>query len=140
MQIYWERNPIILGGENCRVQIDETKLSHNVRAHRGRALEHIDWTITMADTFSVPAKSFAKILLNRGAETLITIIKNVVSSGTTIVTDEWKGYNELSRSREFIHEKITHKYNFVDPITGVHTQNVESLNNKIKLDIKQKRK
>jgi transposase-like protein len=69
-------------------------------------------------------------------ETMIPIIKKVVRAGTTIHTDEWKTYNPLTASEDFKHKKITHRYNFVDPITGVHTQNVESFNNKIKKDIK----
>ena len=38
-----------------------------------------------------------------------------------------------------MYKKINHNYNFVDPTTRVHTQHVESLNNKIKSDIKTQR-
>jgi hypothetical protein len=34
------------------------------------------------------------------------------------------------------HQSVCHKYRFVEYTTGVHTQNVESYNNKLKLGIK----
>ncbi|KCZ75991.1 hypothetical protein H311_03018 [Anncaliia algerae PRA109] len=39
----------------------------------------------------------------------------------------------------FDHRTIRHKFNFVDPITGVHTQNGVSFNNKLKFFIKNQR-
>ncbi|KCZ81734.1 hypothetical protein H312_00773 [Anncaliia algerae PRA339] len=38
-----------------------------------------------------------------------------------------------------MHHTIIHKYNFVDPVSGVHTQNVESFSNKLKIFIKEQR-
>ena len=37
---HYEFNPIRLGGNNIIVQIDETKLSHNVKSHIGRSPIH----------------------------------------------------------------------------------------------------
>ena len=34
------------------------------------------------------------------------------------------------------HRKVVHKYNFINPESGTHTQHVESFNNKIKYAIK----
>jgi len=42
-----------------------------------------------------------------------------------IVSDEWAAYSDLSQG--FFHLTVCHKYNFVNPITGVHTQRIESL-------------
>jgi transposase-like protein len=72
----------------------------------------------------------------RNAQTLLPIIQNVVRPGSTIHTDEWAAYNALGQSEQYFHHRITHKYNFVDPISGVHTQHVESFNNKLKCRIK----
>jgi len=35
-----------------------------------------------------------------------------------------------------MHRTVCHKFNFVDPETGIHTQHVESWNNKLKCKIK----
>ncbi len=37
---------------------------------------------------------------------------------------------------DYTHKSACHKYCFVDRNTGVHTQNVESYNNKLKIGIK----
>jgi len=70
---------------------------------------------------------------------LLPIILKIVRTGFTIHTDEWSSYSGLGKTPEYVHRKITHKYNFVDPVRGVHIQNVESYNNKIKLKIKELR-
>ena len=53
-------------------------------------------------------------------------------SGSKIHSDEAKVYKVLGRHLNYEHSWVTHKYYFVDPTTGTHTQNVESYNNKIK--------
>ena len=72
----------------------------------------------------------------RNAATLLPIITRVVRPGCIIHTDEWRACNEISKDGNYEHGKIVHKYHFVDPETGVHTQHVESYNNKIKYQIK----
>lgn len=39
---HYTDNPIKLGGLNVEVQVDRSKTSHNVQAHRGRAPRHSD--------------------------------------------------------------------------------------------------
>jgi len=46
-------------------------------------------------------------------------------------------YNQVQRlSNVTIHEVVNHSVNFVEPTTGVHTQNVESYWNKVKTKLK----
>ncbi|KAG0440459.1 hypothetical protein DMUE_1733 [Dictyocoela muelleri] len=73
---------------------------------------------------------------DRSASSLIPIIKKVVRTSSVIHKDMWKAYNTLNSRQNYSHSKITHKYNFVDPESGIHTKNVESFNNKIKTEIK----
>ncbi|KAG0433323.1 hypothetical protein DMUE_5422, partial [Dictyocoela muelleri] len=103
-------------------------LNHTVRAHGGRGPKNKTWAITVVDTSKIPSVGYAEIVPARDANTLLPIINRVVSAGSIIYTDEWSAYNNLGNTDKYIHRKITHKYNFVDPISGVHTQNVESFN------------
>ena len=65
------------------------------------------------------------------------IICNQVQSGSTVHTDEHRSYLSLN-SKGFIHGTVCHKYNFINRLTGVHTQSVEYMNNMIKIEIKKK--
>ena len=71
-------------------------------------------------------KVFLKIARDRSARTLIQIIQKWVAPGTTIITDEFGAYKRL-RSLGFKHRTVCHKYNFVNPRTGAHTQTIECL-------------
>ncbi|KAG0425435.1 hypothetical protein DMUE_6032 [Dictyocoela muelleri] len=136
MERYFITHPIKLGGIGIVVHIDETMLNHTVRSHRGRAPHQRVWCLTMVDTSETPSKGYAEIVTERSSRIMLPIIQRVVRPGSVIHTDEWRAYNGLDSHPEYSHRKITHKYNFVDPNTGVHTQNVESFNNKLKLFIK----
>lgn len=139
INLYWNNNPIKLGGLGINVQVDETKLNFNVKSHRGRAPVAAYWAITITDNSTTPAIGWAEIVENRNISTLHPIINRVVLPGSKIVTDQWAAYNGLSNMNDYQHLTVCHKYNFVDPTTLAHTQNVESFNNKIKLEIKKRK-
>lgn len=48
-----------------------------------------------------------------------------VRDGSTIYTDCWKGYNNLTKEG-FEHMTVNHSLHFVDPDTGVDTNKIES--------------
>lgn len=57
---------------------------------------------------------------------MIKLLKTVQIS--TIYSDSWKSYQTNRIETEgFHHTKVNHKYNFIDPDTGVHTQTVERI-------------
>ena len=64
------------------------------------------------------------VLPDRKGTTLLPLIKKYVQPGSTIVTDEWSGYNRLSELG-YDHQTVNHTENYVNPITGYHTQGVE---------------
>ena len=75
----------------------------------------------------------------RDAETLIPIVEQKVAPGSQIKTDSWRPYNKLDhlgRVSPYGHESVNHSENYVDPVTGAHTQNIERLWR----DFKQKKK
>ncbi|KCZ81057.1 hypothetical protein H312_01543 [Anncaliia algerae PRA339] len=75
---------------------------------------------------------------NKKSETLIHIIYKNVISGSIIYIDEHKCYFKLGNVG-FLNKSVCRKYNFVNPIIGVHTQHVESFHNEMKLEIKRRK-
>ncbi|KAG0440092.1 hypothetical protein DMUE_1990 [Dictyocoela muelleri] len=138
IQQYFFENPIRLGGLGVVVNIDE-RMFHTARSQRGRSPRSKTWAITMVDTSFCPSRGFARVVENLSSNELIPIISSVVRTGLIIRTDEWASYTSLGELNGYVHQTLINKYNFVDPINGVHTQHVESFNNKLKLVIKESR-
>ena len=61
---------------------------------------------------------------DRSANTLMPIIQEKIKLETKIISDRWRAYNQIVDS-SYKHFTVNHKYNFVDPITGAHTQTIE---------------
>lgn len=60
-------------------------------------------------------------------EILTAVVTRNVNNAAIIITDEWKGYNNLSK-KGFIHFKINHSKSFVDSNNPlIHTQNIENM-------------
>ena len=58
---------------------------------------------------------------------------------TTIHTDEWAAYGRITSLPNIsAHSVVNHSLHFVDPVTGVHTNNVESYGNRVKTKLEQK--
>lgn len=70
----------------------------------------------------------------RDKATLLPIIKRECRSGSEIHSDEWSAYRCLT-NEGFVHLKVNHQENYVDPTTGAHTQAIERswLDAKVKL-------
>jgi dimeric dUTPase (all-alpha-NTP-PPase superfamily) len=49
-----------------------------------------------------------------------------VSPGSMIYSDMWKGYVNMEEIIGFRHMTVNHSLNFKDPITQVHTNNIEA--------------
>jgi hypothetical protein len=64
-----------------------------------------------------------KFIQSRDANTLLPIIGSVCLPGTIIVSDGWGAYPRIQeRGYEFMF--VNHSENFVDPVSGAHTQHV----------------
>ena len=61
-------------------------------------------------------------VLDRPAATLLPLIQRHVLPGTTILSDQWRVYSQM----------VNHSLNFVDPATGIHTQETESTWSQVK--------
>jgi transposase-like protein len=87
----------------------------------------------MVDTSQSPALGVMKIVSDRSAATLLPIMQQHLRSGSTVHSDQWAAYNRVQQlSTVTRHNTVNHSLHFVDPVTGVHTQNVESYWNRVK--------
>lgn len=111
-----------IGGPGKIVEIDESKFG-KTKYEVGRRIEG-QWVF--GGICRQDRTVFLECVESRDADTLIPIIKQRIKPGTTIISDCWRSYDRLSRE-DFEHLTVNHSYNFVDPDTGAHTQNVENL-------------
>ena len=91
----------------------------------------------MVNTFHNPALG---VVVRRDAATLLPAIQDWCKSGTIIHSDKWAAYRRVnSLPNVSQHETVNHSLHFVDPVTGVHTQNIESYWNNVKTKLKRMR-
>lgn len=125
------QNPIVLGGPNRIVQIDESvvaKRKYNV----GRMVPP-RWVFGLYDVEA--GVGYVELVPDRSAATLLPIIANVVAPGSIIHSDSWRAYANVARLG-FQHGMVNHHIQFVNPVTGVHTNNVERYWGSVKKKIK----
>ena len=63
------------------------------------------------------------------------IISRCVRPGTEVRSDDWASYRQMDRkvNNASAQHVVVHRLNFVNPVTGVHTQEIESYWNSWKL-------
>ena len=91
----------------------------------------------MVDTSVTPSLGYMEVVPDRTAQTLLPIIRNHVHQGTEIWSDQWRAYSQVSTiSGVSSHQTVNHSLHFKDPQTGVHTNNIESYWNRVKIKFK----
>ena len=118
-----------IGGKEKIVEIDESKFAKR-KYHVGHEVKS-GWVFGGVERDSEGRKCFLRVVPDRSATTLITIIEEQVAEGTTIYSDCWKAYSRLGE-KGYNHMTVNHTYNFKDPETGVHTNTIEGLWQKVK--------
>jgi transposase-like protein len=112
-----------IGGRGCIVEVDETHIfsrKYNV----GRVL--ISEAVWIVGGICRETKEvFLKAVVKRNQANLHKIIVENIVSGSTVITDGWRGYWGVGNNG-FIHLSVNHSYYFVDPVNReIHTQHVE---------------
>ena len=128
---YFANNFQQIGGPGHTVQIDESLFSR-AKYNRGRARRAFwifgGYDCTTGLGFLVPVP-------NRSRNILIPLIREQIAPGSTIVSDMWRAYDTI-HEYGYNHLRVNHSVNFVDPITGAHTNNVENMWKKAKAKFK----
>ena len=116
-------SPVRLGGVGVTVEIDESKWGYKRKYNRGRLVKEGIWI------FGIIERGTGKVALftcsARSAGELIPKINRIVLPGTSIMSDEWAAYRSMSQ-QGYHHTTVNHTENFVDPVTGCHTQTIKS--------------
>lgn len=110
-----------IGGNGRIVEIDEMLCTRR-KYNRGRVIPQ-QWVLGGIDR---DTKAFFMVEIpDRTSLTLERIIESHVEMGTTIYTDEWRGYSGLT-GMGYQHETVCHSRYFLNPDNRlVHTQTIE---------------
>ena len=98
-----------IGEKNVRVQIDESKIDKR-KYHRGDLFEG-QWVFGGIEGNS--RKCFIFPVEDRSEATLLPLIKKWIKSGSTIISDCWKGYTNLEKNG-YEHKTVNHSKEFVN--------------------------
>ena len=91
----------------------------------------------VVDTSHTPALGYMEVVQKRDAPTLLPIIQAHIAPGSVVHSDQWRAYSQVSSLPGIAaHNTVNHSINFVEPVTGVHTQHVESYWNRVKVKLK----
>ena len=91
--VYFQNNPITLGGPGVVCQIDECQFQSKPKHHRGRQLgAQAVWVFGIVDTSTNPGIGYMEVVGRRDAQTLLPIVQRVCLPGTIIYSDQWAGF------------------------------------------------
>lgn len=120
-----EKAPELLGNI---VEIDETYVGGKEKnKHKSKRLDNsygrsIETKTVMFGILERKGNVIARKVPNAKKQTLQPIIRDIVKKGSTIITDEWIGYNRLSI--DFTHLRVNHSQDiYLDGIA--HTNNID---------------
>ena len=114
----------VMGGPGRVVQIEETAFGHKHKYNRGHIRgSSVKWIFGILDVTT--HKCHIQLVQKRDRDTLFPIILRYVRSRMEIHSDETSVYL-------FHHKTVKHKDNYVNPLGGIHTNNIENFCSHIK--------
>ena len=108
---------------------------------RGRRPCHERWVFGAISTEHTPCRGYFQVVRRRDRATLGAILGRVLLPGSEVHTDDWGAYRDLPRHvpNVQLHQVVVHADNFIDPMTGIHTQEVESAWSRLKYRVKKEK-
>lgn len=136
-------NPTIIGGPGMEVEIDGTVITKR-KYHRGRAAvggndpDAQRWFFGGIERGS--GRFFVAPVRNENIQDIDPLILRHILPGTRIISDGALAYSGLAnRHPQYTHSVVIHDQNFINPNDPTaHTQNIESLWQKLKAPHKQR--
>lgn len=126
-----------IGGPGRIVEIDESKFVRR-KGDRGRFLATEEWVFGGVERGNW-ANYFFVFVPDRKFETLGNEIAANIAPESIIYSDEWPAYKKVFETLtafDYEHKTVCHKRNWVNPETGVHTQNIEGFWSYIKRELR----
>ena len=135
----WEHKPK-LGGFGKIVKMDESHFTGNLKFGKGRRLGEDPWKNCFKWGFGLTERGSLDCVLktvhsSRSRAILLPLINESCAEGTIFCSDGWKSYVKLNEHVDLgdtLHFSVNHTHNYVDPVTGAHTQTIEGLWNHAK--------
>ena len=109
-----------------------------IEYNRGRRETDI-WVFGVLSCDTRPTKGYFKVFKRRDHTTLLPILAKCLLPGSEVHTDDRGAYDGMEQhlpNHVTRHRAVVHADNFVDPVTGVHIQEVESAWANLKAPIK----
>ena len=107
-------------------EIDESLFGNKIKYHRGAKRCDQIWIFGLVER-NPPRRLLMFPVVDRSAATLLKIIVRFVEPGSTIYSDGWAAYNQLSELG-FIHYVVNHKETFQQSYTNSVTGEVIKVN------------
>lgn len=124
---FLEERPVVLGGDNIIVEVDETVLSR-----RGIIRNPTSYDENMQDTVWIVGaidntnekNFFLKRVDNRRITTITDCLRGSINLGSVLVSDGHASYPSVARNLNLVHHVVNHSLGFVGP-DGTHSNNIE---------------
>ena len=109
----------------------------HLQGNRERRARRDKWVFGVVSTAYSPARGYFEVADRRHRATLMPILQRVFLPSTEIHSDDRGAYSNLPAHAPTVqtHRVVVHAANFVDPVTGVHTQEVESAWSRLKYKV-----
>ena len=133
MTTYLATNPVRFS-RNCVINVDETAVGGCRKYQRGRIPRvQTRWLFGLVCSFH--HKIYCEFIEDKSHESIIPLITRHVEQGATIHSDGANVYKCL-RNMNYTYDFVVHEREFVNRITGTHTNYIENVWSNLKIHLK----